>query len=667
MNIATRNADNDATADVDESEESYGQRIIRNVNVDMSKASIENWPVSSSTELIAAYKIYDNLDRAASEATREETFVMSPTWGPCFELTPEAAKWIEGHPYVKLDHTSDLKEIKLVTGNDESFDKIPSLTTIQDKKNLMLLVMNGNTWTLNVEDAALANQWKHVDNQATLTVIDENVDTDDYTGEDLAVELITGNGGQTTFNLHYPLTVKYTENSGCKTIVPEGYTLALEGDGNVFKGTLEVNGRVIINRNLTTLNGTTYVYGSLLTAGDGTLVNNGTVWIKDDAASAIVSENYNTIELKSRNNSAVVNGKNKGYIKWTNTAERLNRTATDAFNYVRLSSDVILTSNSSKTDVAHINYLEITGNKVKITSSAANSEQVVDEIVIGTNNTMLVPIGTRLNTTKVSGGFVEVYGDFKYDQKDNTVIYDLVQTTEESLRALIAAGGEIRLKNAVELTENLEISGDVTLNLDGKVLTLGDYKIINNGNLTLKGGTIVSNVDEGITSNKGSLTMIDCTVTGKSTVVMVNGGSTTITGGSYKNNNVAGSAYCIGICGGKATINTTVNKNNVGNGGLTVQNAEVNITGGEYYGNASLSQYGLHATKGAKVTYSKNIVFDKCYIQVKSEVTGDVLAATTVNGAAFSTETVDGNGFNGTKEELNAKIEDILNPADDAE
>ena len=651
--------------------EHIGGHYSRSIDGDMANATLDGSLVEDEDKVVHYTNIHDAMGSKAAMnliLVDEDADGIWPISTKSFEAVAKRNTYA-GSPVVTMSLQKPATKLQLLGGGNVYFNLDSQWKGVADN-SLTVILEAGKAWTMGTGD-----DFKKIgtfENEGTLTINDAN-------GASLNEKVI--NNATVVVGSAQVAVGTNLENTADGTItIAAGKDLRFDKDitdGAKLQGTIEVaaGAYLTINQDINvTSKATINNYGTVSSiAGNGGLINEGTINVKDAGAITYVQDNENgVINLLNRNDEVKVEG-NKGKIVYNyNSAEdkdgaKFNRETSDKFTYVVFGAGNgnITLDESGIDDIS----MEFTSS----TTLKTNSD-VITKLVVAKDAELklLTPSETYDNVLYVknleNNGNITIGGKIYYYQSFSPegvvrsvgsgaiVYYEATATTVEELQAALAAGQN------VTLTQNIAIDGDVEIDLKGATLTLGSNKITNSGNLTLKGGTISANVDEAITSNAGSLTMIDCNVTGVSTVVVVYDGNTTITGGSYNNNDVAGSAYCIGICGGKATINTTVNKNNAGNGGLTVQGAEVNITGGEYYGNPSLYQYGLHATLGANVTYSENVKFDNCYIQVRSEAPGNaVLAETTVNDAAFNATTVPtGTGFKGTKEDLNAKIQELL-------
>lgn len=442
VNIATRDLDTDTKTEGNQSEGSYGQRIIRNVNVDMSKASIENWPVKTSADLIAAYAIYDNLERGASEETQEETFVLEGVardWNgdgtvksTKFELTPEAYDEILEHPYVTLSNGDKLNHLYLKTGNNTKFTAAPNLSVMTGRSSLKAYMNSGNVWNLNIYDAANVMCFAAFENKGEVTLTATQNTKENSNEANLDDDLVSFKStGKTIFDHSVTDKVNYTLSGTTEVASDKSITLA--GTDNSIGGILNVNGELIVSGGNTTLTGTTNVYGSLLSTTNAELENDGTIWIKQADASLIISKQTETavIELEGRhNNVRVSDNKAQGYIKWTCDATTLTKDATDAFNYVRLGSNIQWMQDEA------IDYIEITGNKVQITGQVTD----VKKVIVNNGKTLVVPNGSSITADEVGGnrgGKVQVYGAFNHGTSETNgthngvTIYDFNETTPD--------------------------------------------------------------------------------------------------------------------------------------------------------------------------------------------------------------------------------------------
>ena len=190
---------------------------------------------------------------------------------------------------------------------------------------------------------------------------------------------------------------------------------------------------------------------------------------------------------------------------------------------------------------------------------------------------------------------------FVSDEKGNYILkstVDGVIDTEAELAAAFAAGGEIKLDANIQIEASLVNSGDVTLDLNGKTVSMNvaatktSALITNNGTLTIKdsvgGGKLI------YTSSVVS--------TGYSTSVIINNGTLTVESGIIENASATGGAsYTVD------NYNTlTVNGGTFVAAGTSIRQAQfgnhdntVIINGGESTGYAGLQ---LHIFSAAKKT-----------------------------------------------------------------
>ena len=159
-----------------------------------------------------------------------------------------------------------------------------------------------------------------------------------------------------------------------------------------------------------------------------------------------------------------------------------------------------------------------------------------------------------------------------------TIDSDLTLTIEEGfegetqsnfandLEWVAANGGTVNLTGDITLTEALNVTKDMVLNLNGNTIN-GNINVVEGVSLTVDGGAIINTNDavSGITSN-GDLTLNDVEITSARHAIRVESGKAVINGGVYKV---------------VPTSNKTLHALNVGDNGTT---AEVIIKGGTFIG-----------------------------------------------------------------------------------
>lgn len=174
----------------------------------------------------------------------------------------------------------------------------------------------------------------------------------------------------------------------------------------------------------------------------------------------------------------------------------------------------------------------------------------------------------------------------------------------------------------VTLTESVIINKDMTLDLNGKTLTLGSYSIdIENGTLTVKNGKVVADVDAFRVLSKGSailnieedaeVTAGDCAVIVKFPGAVLNtAGKLTSTGGGYAaiqgNGSTGNGGVKVNITGGTITSKAE--------GVYFPNTTELNISGGTITGTTAVYHKsgklnisgGILKATGAKAEYVHN-------------------------------------------------------------
>lgn len=417
----TTNLDSEITYRGQEAEvdPSYGKTIRLKVTVDMSKASIDNMEVTTSDELVDAYTTYDLLEKKDAV-----NFVLKSD--KPFELDEDAVEAILGNDKVTLTfkHTSDeIKDsIKLVGAQTA----IPSFlmigeedTSVFGEASVALILGAEGTWAIDVDKAAAANQWNEIINQGTLTISDSGLEDDD---EDL-VELSTPitNEDSVSFTGIVVLDQIYKQYEGV-TYVGSNVDVTFEATNSIEGGRVVVNGILDVNGNTTTIeeDAVAEVYGRFRNTSTGQIVNLGTIKIKDENATAIITNNGNTeangsIELINRNDLVSVNGSVKGYIKWACDADVLEVKTSDVFNYAIINKNVTIKNGTT------LPHLEV--NATARVATETNQTHSLTTLVVNAGKTMIIPTGSNITVANSQGktdgklvlnGDIEVLGQFTY-------------------------------------------------------------------------------------------------------------------------------------------------------------------------------------------------------------------------------------------------------------
>ena len=260
-------------------------------------------------------------------------------------------------------------------------------------------------------------------------------------------------------------------------------------------------------------------------------------------------------------------------------------------------------------------------------------------------------------------------------------------------------GGEITLTEDIVLDESLNVTANLVINLDGKTITgafvkNGGALIENNGTLKIVGGTLKNTYTNGdaVINNSGELVLEDVKIEGapiadgsypayavissgkmiindgtevsadRGCLKLSNGGETVINGGTFVNNDIGSrslTSHVVDVEDGgsnKLTINggTFEHRHATTSGGVVICNRTTgtvyvnggNFSGGNYYGNNNLSDYGYGgtfsvtggtytakpATKYIADGYKAVQSGDK-YMVVKEDVGGVATDNTTLNTA----------------------------------
>lgn len=292
--------------------------------------------------------------------------------------------------------------------------------------------------------------------------------------------------------------------------------------------------------------------------------------------------------------------------------------------------------------------------KINITESTLTSDYAL--YLYATNSVVTIDDKSLVKDFWIMGGKVDIaYTDTKPEVKMDGLAAEVnfYSQNEYPLHAAIAKGGEITLTEDVVLTQPIALAAGVeaTLNLNGKTISGnfskdGDNALINNsGKLTLTNGTFKNTAATGaaVINNSGELTLgDDVTIEGapfgesgypayavvsSGTLTIEEGasisaergclklsadGTTVINGGTFTNQDLGSKNFTSHVVdvedGGsnQLTINggTFQHLHAATSGGVVVCNRTkgtvyVNggsFSGGNYYGNNNLSDYGYGGT-----------------------------------------------------------------------
>lgn len=399
---------------------SWGKRILRNVAVNMSEASIDDMAIADSEELIAAYDTYKLLGKAGAV-----NFVLTPGTAP-FTFTPEAL--------AAMNETA-VKDVTLsfadaCTGLELSgaFAAIPDfgakITSLSTKP--VILGENSNGWSIDVKNAKAANQFNGIEVNGKLTLTESATTASD---EEALAKNITSKAGEVNVasNVTIPASVVYsaenvtvgTEISKATTNVTAG-TLTLSKAGNIAGDvTIAQGARIVVNAGSAgvTFSSDVTLNGSLLQTTDGVLnIGNGGVVTMGEKGSLIATANAGKIVLNKRNQNVTVN--TPGDIQWTYNGEKtFVKEATDAFNHLVVSEDIDLSGIAVADDVTDplLTTLEIAeGAWVEVTARGASDTTVkIATVIVNAGATMQIPTASEIVATATQvDGDIEVYGGY---------------------------------------------------------------------------------------------------------------------------------------------------------------------------------------------------------------------------------------------------------------
>ena len=325
----------------------------------------------------------------------------------------------------------------------------------------------------------------------------------------------------------------------------------------------------------------------------------------------------------------------------------------------------------------------------------------IDEVQL--NKTVLnVPLKENYRTN--------IVGNLLTSSTDYEVIVDADWAGEDlapdALFLATANGGEVTLTEDVVLTSPLVVNSEMTINLNGKTISgefvKGNGAVVNiadGASVILNGGTIKNTADNGdaAINNEGTLVLNGVTIEGapladggysayavissgnmvieegtaisadRGSIKVTGAGETVINGGTFTNNDISPrslTSHVVDVEDGsthKLTINggTFQHLHTTTSGGVVICNRTTgtvyvnggNFSGGNYYGNDNLSDYGYGGTfsvKGGVFSANpaakyiadgyKSVLIDANY-HVLPNVVAD--AATAANVTAVTESTAD--------------------------
>ena len=332
-------------------------RVTRTVNVDMSKANINDLVITNSLQLIAAYRAFDLMGKKSTDNVK---FKLQTADGE-FELTKAAIDVITNHADGEKA-TLDFSLISQLTisGYEEGF--IPVIDQMPACSELVLA--EGNKLKLDVNNAAAVNMFDKITNKGELQLTQGKV------VEALIKPII--NNGTVTFDGAETTIPKYFENNGTVEIA-EGQTVKVIASSFAKNSTTDIHGALISMADANTIyvGATVNVWGDLLNTAGNELVNLGTINIKDEAAQVILSENGSSavngvINVLKKDNNVKAGDTYKGYVKLAVAEDFvMNAENMGIANYIVFSGSAI------ELDIQNWStYVEFASN-VKVTAEAA--------------------------------------------------------------------------------------------------------------------------------------------------------------------------------------------------------------------------------------------------------------------------------------------------------
>lgn len=394
--------------------------IKREVAVDMTTANIDGLVIKNSDDLITAYRAYDLMGKKAADNV---TFTLDNTTKK-FELTMAAIAAINAHKQgseTAANLIIDGIDEFTITGTEPGvITTIPVIDQISGKD---LILAADNKWKLDVNDAAAVNAFTSVINKGELQLTQGAVKT--------ALNAHIYNNGTLTFDGTETSVIKYVQNNGTMNIAA-GQTVKFNMAELTNNSTTNVNGELIsVDQIQNNYGSTINVWGKLLNTKGYTLVNAGTINIKDNEAQVILSANkmivggkdvLGVVNVMQKDNNLNI-GSAKGYVKLPVTTESFTFNAENMgiANYAEFSGKALTVETTT-----YGMYVEFKANaKVTATTDVA---KVVSGFIVNENVEVTIADGSSLTCGDVNNkGKIYNYGQFKFpaDVTNKGTIYDL--------------------------------------------------------------------------------------------------------------------------------------------------------------------------------------------------------------------------------------------------
>lgn len=444
---------------------------------------------------------------------------------------------------LSTDDNEEVTKLQLLGGGNEYFNADNQWKGVADN-SLVVILEAGKEWTLNTNTSRF--KIGQYINQGTLTLNNvRNTSLVEKVVNEGTIKL-GSNVVSVGTNLENTAIGKVEVAAEQDLRFDKDVTSGLAGEINVA-----ANAYMTINQDINVTSEATINNSGTVSsiAGNGGLVNEGTINVKDAAAITYVQDNTNgVINLLNRHDEVKVEG-NKGKIVYNYDSavdgSKFERVTSDKFTYVVFGKDKEqenITLNESDISDISIEFV------AKSTTLKTNSDDIT-KLVVAENAELklLTPSETYDNVLfvedLVNNGNITIGGKIFYSGTFNpqgvvrsvgngAIIFNAEEAIS-NLEAAIAEGGEVSLVADLTLTETLKVEGEVELNMDGNEIA-GDIEVAAGADLTVENGTISNenSAVSGIVSN-GNLTLDNVTVESARHALRIESGETVINGGTY--------------------------------------------------------------------------------------------------------------------------------------
>ena len=475
--------------------EMIGGHYSRSIAGDMANATLDNSKVYSETDVVR----YTNIHASMNSKLAMNLILSDNNEDGIWSISNISFNAIQNRRNAGANVTMSLSDdeeeavnkLQLLGGGDVRFNnyQYQQWKNVADN-SLTVILEAGKDWTLNTNWNE--NKIGTLENEGTLTI---NTTNNKSLTEKVVNEgtiKLGSNVVSVGTNLENTATGKVEIAAGQDLRFDKNVTSGLAGEINVAAGAY-----MTINQNINVTSEATINNSGTVSsiAGNGGLVNEGIINVKDAAAITYVQDNTNgVINLLNRDDEVKVEG-NEGKIVYNYNyavdGSKFERVTSDKFTYVVFGKNeksiVIILDEAGISDIS----MEFAAES---TTLKTNSDEIAELVVAeGAELKLLTPSETYDNVLYVkdlaNNGNITIGGKIYYYQSfspegvvrsvgNGAIVYfEATASTVEQLQAALAAGKNVKVTKAIEIAEN------TTLNLNGSTITGGLFAE-SNGEMT---------------------------------------------------------------------------------------------------------------------------------------------------------------------------------------